>query len=91
MASYVLVIHTCRDFSEWKKGYAGDLPQRVAAGLTELNLLQDSAEPNRVTILFKSANDAKAKAFAESPTLKTKMAECGVIGKPEMYFLHDAK
>ena len=38
-----------------------------------------------------ATDDDKAKAFAESPTLKAKMAECGVIGKPEIYFLRDAK
>ena len=55
-AGYVLIIHSCRDFAQWKKGFAIDLPDRTAATLTQLNLMQSAANPQEVVILFKYNN-----------------------------------
>jgi hypothetical protein len=86
IADYVLMIHKNKNFTEWKKGYDANLPNRVAAGLTELNLLQGESDPNQVVLLFKTSNLAKTKAFAQSPELKATMDKAGVIGEPDVHF-----
>ncbi len=91
MGGFVLVIHRCKNFSEWKKGFAIDLSERTAATLTELNLMQSTSDPNEVVILFKAGDFAKVKTFMESPSLKAHMEKCGVIGKPTVHILQTAK
>ena len=53
MASYLLVRHKVRDFSEWKRGYDAHLPKRVEASLTEKHLLRSDNEPNEVILLLR--------------------------------------
>jgi hypothetical protein len=45
MASYMLIRHKVRDFSEWKRGYDAHLPKRIEAGLTEKHLLSLNFSP----------------------------------------------
>ena len=88
MASYLLVRHKVRDFAAWKPGYDAHLPRRIAAGLTEKNILHSAADPNEVFLLFEAADVARAKAFCESADLKETMQKVGVIDKPDIYYLN---
>ncbi len=88
MASYMLVRHKVRDFSEWKRGYDAHLPKRVEAGLTEKYLLQGANDPNEVILLFEARDLNRAKTFAESADLRETMQKVGVMGKPDIYFLN---
>jgi hypothetical protein len=88
MASYMLVRHKVRDFSEWKGGYDAHRPKRVEAGLTEKSLLRGADDPNEVVILFEATDLKRAKAFAESADLKETMQKVGVVDKPDIYFLN---
>ena len=88
MASYLLVRHKVRDFSEWKRGYDTHLPKRVEAGLTEKHLLRSDNEPNEVILLFEARDPTRAKAFAESTDLKETMQKVGVVDRPDIYFLN---
>ena len=91
MGGFVVLIHRCKNFSEWKKGYATDLAERTAATLTELNLMQSTSDPNEVVIFFKVGDFEKLKTFMESPGLKARMEKAGVIGKPTVHLLQAAK
>jgi hypothetical protein len=87
MASYLLVRHKVRDFSEWKRGYDAHLPKRVEAGLGEKHLLRGAHDPNEVVILFEAQDLDRAKAFAESPDLRETMQKVGVVDRPDINFL----
>ena len=87
MASYLLVRHKVRDFSEWKSGYDAHLPRRTEAGLTERHLLRGDNDPNEVFILFDTEDLSRAKAFTESQDLRETMRKVGVLDKPDIYFL----
>jgi hypothetical protein len=87
MASFMLVRHKVRNFKEWKGGYDDHLPTRVEAGLTEKYLLHGNPDQTEVIILFEVKDIDRARAFAASPELKTKMQEVGVVDKPDIYFL----
>ena len=87
MASYILIRHKVRDFSEWKSGYDAHLPNRVEAGLTEKYLLRDANDPNEVVLLFEAQDLNRAKAFAESADLRETMQNLGVLNEPDICFL----
>jgi hypothetical protein len=88
MASYMLIRHKVRTFSEWKRGYDAHLPKRVEAGLTEKYLLRGENDPNEVVLLFEAQDLKRAKTFAESTELKEAMQKVGVVDKPDIYFLN---
>jgi heme-degrading monooxygenase HmoA len=88
MASYMLVRHKVRDFTEWKRGYDAHLPKRIESGLTEKYLLQGANDPNEVIILFEARDLNRAKAFTESAELKETMQKVGVVDRPDIYFLN---
>ncbi len=88
MASYMLVRHKVRDFSEWKPGYDAHLPKRAEAGLTEKYLLRGADDPNEVVLLFEAQDLNRAKAFAESADLRETMQKVGVLDTPDIYFLN---
>ena len=89
MASYLLIRHKVRDFSEWKRGYDAHLPKRTEAGLTEKHLLQGASDANEVVLLFQATDLSRAKAFAESADLRQTMQNVGVLDKPDIYFLNE--
>jgi len=90
MAGFLLAEHKVRDFSEWHKGYVSGLPQRTEAGLTEIKVFRDHADPSLVSMLFAVDNLAKAKALVESPGLKAHMESVGVTGPMSARFLKEA-
>jgi hypothetical protein len=88
MASFVLVRHKVRDFSEWKPGYDAHLPKRIEAGLTEKQLFRGANDPNEVVVIFEARDHGRAKAFVESADLRETMQRLGVVDKPDVYFLN---
>ena len=91
MGTYMLVRHKVKDFTAWKKVFDGHIGKRNEAGLTEKYLLRGVGDPNEVIILYEARDIAKAKAFSESPDLRDRMKEAGVIDKPDIYFLTEEK
>ena len=89
MATYMLVRHKVRDFTEWKRGYDEHLPKRNESGLKEKYVLHNDQEPNEVVILFEAADLVRARDFAESADLRETMQQAGVIDKPDIYFLRE--
>ncbi len=88
MASFLLIRHKVRDFSEWKHGYDAHLSKRTEAGLTEKHLLRGASDSNEVVILFEAKDTGRAKAFVESADLREVMQKVGVLDKPDIYFLN---
>ena len=88
MASFLLIRHKVRDFSEWKRGYDAHQPKRTEGGLTEKQLLRGANDPSEVVLLFEAKDHARAKGFVESADLRETMQKLGVIDKPDVYFLN---
>ena len=89
MASYLLIRHKVRDFSEWKRGYDRHLVKRNEAGLSEKHLLRSVLDSNEVVLLFEVKDLDRAKAFVDSAELRETMQKLGVLDKPVIYFLND--
>jgi hypothetical protein len=83
MSGYLMLNFRCKNVAQWRKGYAMDLSDRTAAGLTELFVLADVADPNKITLLFKSSDFDKTKALLGSPKLHKHIEEnCGGMDGP---------
>jgi hypothetical protein len=83
MAEFLTIIHEVKDFAAWKPVYDADAPNRAAAGLTDVLLGRDSANPNLVGLIFGISDRAKAEAMMQSPKLRETMEHAGVIGAPK--------
>ncbi len=86
--AHMLVRHKVVDFDEWKSVYDDHRLAREAAGLKDLHLWRNEDNPNEVILLFEVSDVTKAKAFSSSPDAKEKMQAAGVLGQPEVVFLH---
>jgi hypothetical protein len=91
MLNYLLVRHTVKDFTYWKRIFDDHLPKRKEAGLTDKLLLRGADKPNEVIILYEIKDIARAKKFTESVDLRETMEKAGVIDKPDIYFLNEEK
>jgi hypothetical protein len=88
VANYLTVIHECKDYAAWKKGYDRDAPNRAAAGLTDIHVLREHANANLVALMFGVSNVGRAKAFSTSPDLAAAMTAAGIVGTPKLRFRH---
>jgi len=89
-ADMMIVHHTVADYAKWRPAFDADVPNQVAAGLTDPHVYQSAGKPNTITITFNMADVTKAQAFAASKALKATMKKAGVVGKPEIFFLTPA-
>jgi hypothetical protein len=88
VANYLTVIHECKDYAAWKKGYDAGAGNRAAAGLTEIHVFREHHNANMVALMFGLSDVGRAKAFATSPALASAMKAAGVIGAPRTRFRH---
>jgi hypothetical protein len=86
MADYVTLMHECRDFPVWRKAYDADAPRRASAGLKQIHLLRNHANPQVIGLMFEASDLGKAKAMSSSADLAAAMTAAGVIGKPRIGF-----
>ncbi|WP_319506492.1 hypothetical protein [uncultured Methanolobus sp.] len=84
---YVLIRHIVEDFLKWKSGFDEHASTRKESGSKGGMLFHTSEDPNSLAILFEWDTIENAHKFTESPELKKKMEEVGVISKPEIIFL----
>jgi len=88
VANYLTVIQECKDYATWKKAFDAHAPSRAAAGLTDLHVMREHANPNLVALMFEVSDVGRARAFTTSPELATTMKAAGVIGTPRLRFRH---
>jgi hypothetical protein len=78
--------HKVADYTKWRPAYDAHEQARVAAGITSGKVYQSRDDPNDVVILFEVVDVSKAKGFAQSQDLKSRMQAAGVVGQPEILF-----
>ncbi len=88
MANFLTVIHECKDFAAWRKSYDADAPRRAAAGLSEILVLREHANPNLLALLFEASDLGRATAMATSPDLAAAMKAAGIVGTPRLRIRH---
>ena len=81
----VMSMLTVIDWDAWKTSFESHKDIRMAAGLVDRVYGYDPDDNKKVTIVLAVTDTAKANAFWKSAELKEKMAESGVVGKPERF------
>lgn len=89
MTNYILIRHTVRNFSDWKRVYDEHLQKRNEAGLAEKFLFRGLDNLNDVIIVFETQDLARAKAFLDSPEAQERMKRGGVVDRPGIYYLNE--
>ncbi len=80
------VKHEVTDYAAWRKAYNEFDKARRKLGVTGQAVYQSVDNPNDVTVTHNFKTAEKAKAFASSPDLKTRMEKAGVKGAPQIWF-----
>ena len=85
---YLYVRHHVKDYASWREGFDMHAPARQAAGAVDEPLvLRDVNDPNEITVLLGWKDLPRARAFAESISLKDAAQASGVLGPLEIRFL----
>ena len=87
----LVIRHKMKDFATWKKAYDVHADARAAGGLGKGRVTRSVDDPSEIVLLFDVADINKAKAFCASENLKTAIQGAGVVDKPDLYFLEDAR
>jgi quinol monooxygenase YgiN len=86
--THVLARHRVKDFEGWKQSFDSALEMRKAGGEVSYRLFRTREDPEDLVLLFEFESEDRAKRFFESPELRSKMEESGVLGEPELLFLN---
>ena len=85
-----IVKHPVNDYSEWRAVYEDVQPLRDKHGVSAADVLQDPADPNKVTVLHWVPSVGQAEAFVADPGLKDAMASAGVTAPPRIEIVVEA-
>ena len=83
----VIISHECKNYSDWRKVYDDDEPNRVKAGFKSTGVYHDVDNSNLITIVGEAPSVEAIKGFMANPELKVAMEKGGVIGMPEVNIL----
>lgn len=86
----VFVRHTVADYGPWRQEYDSFEKQRRAMGVMGDAVFRSVHDPNDVTVWHDFDSVEEAQAFASSDALLQALAEAGVQGEPEIWFVTQA-
>ncbi len=78
--------HKVKSYDSWRPNYDRHLTKRAEAGLREIGVYRDAKDPNDLLIVWATDDVNQAKTFINSPDLKSKMKEAGVVSEPKVWF-----
>jgi hypothetical protein len=82
------IMHNVKDYAKWRPFFDADSVNRKAAGMEDIVVGRGIDSANRLLVVEKLSDVAKAKAFAADSKLKDAMAKGGVISKPDIEYFH---
>lgn len=88
---FLLVRHKVKNYDMWKPVFDEHGAVRKASGSKGGYLYRNKDDLNEVVVLLEWDTLEKAKEFASSEDLRETMQRAGVIDKPDIYFLDEAK
>ncbi len=84
---YLIVKQQVEDFDTWHRVFSSHRIAQQKAGLYDLQLFRDLADPNLVTCIFRVEDLKKAKLFTTNSGARNAQSESNMIGSPEIQFL----
>ena len=86
----LLIRHRVEDYAAWKVAFDEHAAARRANGSHGGQLFRNATDPNDVVILLAWDGLERARLFADSDDLREAMAQAGVAGYPDIWFLEEA-
>lgn len=84
----LIIRHEVRDFADWKAAFDGHEDARSKAGVVGYAVSRSVRNPDVVVVYLQAAALEALRAFAAAPDLKAVMAAAGVVGEPDLSFVH---
>ena len=80
----IFMTHTVADYDTWRVVFDGDAARRDAHSLTNVVVLRDTSDDNRIWIVA-DGDPEKVDEMMQSPELAAEMGRAGVTGPPEVF------
>ena len=87
----VIVQHHVADYDRWYPVFTEHGDVRRQHGATGHSIYRDLSDPNAVVIVNEFATLEGARAFSQDPSLPAAMAQGGVDGPPQIWFVEDSE
>ena len=87
----MFIRHKVKDYAQWRRAYDAGEGLRKEHGITGASIHRDIQDANNITVTHRTGDLAAALALANSEELKSRMAEAGVIGPPDIWFTEDVE
>ncbi len=85
----VLVHFKVEDQAKWRAAFEDHAALRQAGGCTGTHVFYNSKDPNDVFINLQWDTEANVQKFLGSAEAQKAMADSGMIGAPDFWFLED--
>lgn len=82
--TYLLATATVEDFDAWKSSFDSNESFRTEHGQRGYQVFRSLADRNEIVVLFDWDDQRDPRAFFTSEEMRTRLAEAGVKGVPEM-------
>jgi hypothetical protein len=84
----LIIRHEVRDYAAWKAAFDGHGEARRQAGVVGHAVSRSVRNPNVVVLYLQATALEALRAFAAAPALQAVMAAAGVVGTPDLSFVH---
>jgi hypothetical protein len=85
------VRHSVENYETWRKAYDDFDAERRGMGVTGDDVFQALDDQNDITLYHDFTTPEQAESFVTSARLKEVMTGAGVTGKPDIWFVKEAK
>jgi hypothetical protein len=85
----VLVHHKISDYQNWRTTFDASIDLRLKGGERSCRIFRNPDDADDLTLLFEWESLDRAQQFMNSPELKNRMQQAGVLGMPEFKFLQE--
>lgn len=83
-----IIRHEVADYASWKRGFDGHASARARAGIIGHAVNTSAQSPNVVVVYLQAESLDALRAFTAMPELKDVMKAAGVVGAPDISFVH---
>ncbi len=84
---YLIVQHTMEDYGKWRPVFDAHEGVRQTYGVRDAQVFRNVENPNELLLKFRVDSVERAQKLAHSQELKDAMADAGVVGIPEVFFV----
>ena len=80
---HIFMQHQVADYDVWRPIFDADSSNRATAGVTDIAVLRDVADPNSIWTVY-DADPALIEPMMSDPTRAEQMQAAGVISEPQV-------